>query len=392
VPQLFASRPFSDFGPNYLFPLEPPAPIQHVAGPRPGALRGQVRELCSRKPGVYGMLDRHGELIYIGKAKCLRARLLSYFRPRSRDVRAGRIVSHTAALAWEVCGSEFGALLRELELIRRWRPRFNVHGQPDHRRPTYVCVGRAPAPYVFLAQRPPRGVLAWYGPVVNGQRARAAVRRLNDGFLLRDCPQAQEMAFADHRSLFPLELSPGCLRHEIGTCLGPCAALCSRTDYFAQVRAVCAFLEGKDAGLLLRLEQDMAAAALTQQYERAALLRDHLGALGWLYQHLEQMRQLRATGSFVYPVRKWDGDSVWYLIHAGQTVAALPAPRDDTGRRRAAQLLHAVYHTGEPRRGEGLAQRDSILLVASWFRRYPKEQQRLLRPDTVLGELGPNEP
>src|SRR5262249_18819602 len=147
VNHLFASRPFADFGANYLFPSEPPASVQHVAGSRPAALRRQVRELCSRKPGVYGMLDRHGGLVYVGKAKWLRARLLSYFRPRSRDAKAGRIVSHTAGIVWEICGNEFGALLRELELIRRWRPRFNVHGQPDYRRPTYLCVGRPPAPY-----------------------------------------------------------------------------------------------------------------------------------------------------------------------------------------------------------------------------------------------------
>jgi excinuclease ABC subunit C len=388
MPQLFTSRPFTDFGPNYLLPLRPPVRVQHICGPRPAALRSGVRERCPRRPGVYGMLDRHGELTYVGKAKNLRARLLSYFRPGSRDDKAGRIIRHTAAIVWEINGSEFGALLREQELIRRWRPRFNVQGQPDYRRPTYLCVGRLPAPYVFLVQNPPRDVVAWYGPLSSGRRAAAAVRRLNDWYQLRDCSQAQQMNFADHRELFPLELTPGCLRHEIGTCLGPCAAACSRADYFAQVRAVRDFLEGKDAALLQKVGRNMAAAAAAQQFERAAMLRDHLGELSWLHRHLEQIRRLRAEGSFIYPVRHWNGGSTWYLIHAGQTLAALAAPRNDGERDRASRLVRAIYERGEQHHGgePSLAQRDSMLLVASWFRRHPKELQRAIAPAVVLGE------
>jgi excinuclease ABC subunit C len=136
------------------------------------------------------MVDATGELVYVGKAKCLRARLLSYFRTNSRDPKAGRILEAARQIVWEVGASEFGALLRELELIRRWQPRFNVQGQPARRRRGYVCVGRRPAPYVFFAARPPRTALAVFGPVPAGTTAREAVRRVNDWFRLRDCPQA----------------------------------------------------------------------------------------------------------------------------------------------------------------------------------------------------------
>src|SRR5262249_22653609 len=150
-------------------------------------------------PGVYGMVNAIGQLTYVGKAKNLRARLLSYFRPRSRDPKAGRIVHQARELVWETSTSEFAALLRELELIRRWQPRFNVQGQPLRRRRLYVCIGRRPAPYLHLSARPgPRGV-ACYGPIPASRRARAAVRHLNDLFRLRDCPQSQEMVFADHQ-------------------------------------------------------------------------------------------------------------------------------------------------------------------------------------------------
>src|SRR5262249_59495239 len=101
------------------------------------------------------MLDANDTLIYVGKAKELRARLLSYFRGRSRDPKAGRILEPTQTVVWEHAASEFAALLRELELIRRWRPRFNVQGQPHRRARTFICLGRRPAPYAFLLRRPP---------------------------------------------------------------------------------------------------------------------------------------------------------------------------------------------------------------------------------------------
>jgi excinuclease ABC subunit C len=133
------------------------------------------------------MLDGDGLLVYVGKAKHLRGRLFSYFRPRSRDPKAGRIVRIARTIVWEYQPSEFAALLRELELIQRWQPRLNIHGQPLRRLRTYICLGRKPAPYAFLARRPPAGALASFGPVPAGRKAREAVRWINDWFGLRDC-------------------------------------------------------------------------------------------------------------------------------------------------------------------------------------------------------------
>ena len=118
------------------------------------------------------------------------------------------------------------------------------------------------------------------------------MRRLNDSFALRDCPHKQEMIFADQGELFPQPCAAGCIRYEIGTCLGPCAAVCTRTAYAERVAAVCAFLEGKDTSLLAGLERDMAAASAELAFERAAALRDRWQALQWLHVHLTRLRQL----------------------------------------------------------------------------------------------------
>jgi excinuclease ABC subunit C len=382
---LFSGCTFTDFGPDRLHPVAPPPPVQRIDGPGAARLRRGVRDDGPQRPGVYGMLDRHGNLIYIGKAKSLRTRLLSYFRPRSRDAKAGRIIDHTCAVVWEVCPSEFAALHRELELIRRWRPRFNVQGQPTGLRFSYVCLGRKPAPYIFLARRPPAGTLAGFGPVPSGRRANAAVRWLNDLFRLRDCAQSQEMVFAEQGELFPLPLTAGCLRHEIGTCLGPCAAACTRADYAAQVAAARAFLGGSAGGLLKRLQRDMAAASAELAYERAAILRDKLHALRWLHEQLEAPRTARQHGSFVYPVAGHDGSQCWYLIRGGRTVTAVAAPTDAESCEQVKRLLEEVYRPEDPAGGSERAECvEGVLLVASWFRRYPDERKRLLRPAAAV--------
>jgi excinuclease ABC subunit C len=371
---LFSRQPFAGFGPNSLMPVDLAPPASRVDGARPSRLHREVRNQAPRKqPGVYGMLNPRGELIYVGKAKCLRTRLLSYFRAKSRDPKAGRILQHTRALVWEPVPSEFGALLRELELIHRWRPRFNVQGQPHRRRRAYVCIGRPPAPYVFLTTKPAAKASACFGPVPAGETAREAVRRLNERFGLRDCPQSQEIAFSDQKELFPLLRAAGCIRYEIGTCLGPCAGGCTRRAYATRVRAAQAFLDGRDVSLLDQLQSEMAAASSGLSFERAAVLRDKWEALTWLHQRLERMRQIRGQETFVYPVRGIDGGETWYVIDGGRVVRAV---RKDEGASRTLRIKRPRRPTNRSDLLAPTGEVEQVLLVAAWFRRRPEERQR----------------
>jgi excinuclease ABC subunit C len=383
VKGLFSRLAFTGFGPALLSPTPPT--LCTITAKRSGQLRDKVRHSCPRRPGIYGMVDPAGELVYVGKAKCLRSRLLSYFRRNSRDPKAGRILESARLIAWEYAPSEFAALLRELELIRRWQPRFNVHGQPTRKRRTYVCIGRQPAPYVFLAGRPPSTALAVYGPVPAGTTVREAVRSVNDWYRLRDCPQAQEMVFADQNELFPMLRAPGCLRHEIGTCSGPCAAACTRGEYGGQVRSALRFLDGDDALPLQALERQMARASAALEFERAASLRDKLDAVRWLHVHLGRLRTATRR-SFVYPVPGHEGDNRWYLVAGGRVRAALPVPRHENDRHTAAVLLKEVFHGGTVPGPPSVDEIDSMLLVSAWFRRHAAEQARTLAPDAALAE------
>jgi excinuclease ABC subunit C len=386
--RLFPAPEFSGFGPSSQDLVVTERPLVVVRAARSSGLRTLVRRDAGRQPGVYGMIDGTGRLLYVGKAKALRLRLLSYFRTKSRDPKAARILGLTRSIVWEPCPHEFAALIRELELIRRWRPHFNVRGKPTRQRPTYICVGRQPAPQLFLSRVPPVGVLASFGPLMKSDRLSEAVRRLNDHFGLRDCPRHQEMVFADQKELFPVARSPGCLRYEIGTCLGPCFAACTRSGYRKQVHAACAFLNGLNEEPLNAMRTAMAKASQALEFERAAIFRERLDLFDWLGERLKSIRTARQGQSFVYRATGANGDPVWFAIHKGRVVSILKSPRTKVERQRTLRALHAIYGPERIGRSDLAAQEiDHVLLIGSWFRHHPEEQARCSPPSEVLEEL-----
>jgi excinuclease ABC subunit C len=227
--------------------------------------------------------------------------------------------------------------------------------------------------------RPPTRVLAHFGPVPAGQRAREAVRRVNDWFGLRDCSQSQEMVFPDQVELFPVVRSAGCLRFEIGTCLGPCTGACPRSAYRERVQAAQAFLGGMGKTPLEILEREMAAASAALAFERAAALRDKRESLRWLFDHLERLRLARTNYSFIYPVRGDQGPDLWYLIHGGRTAAVVlcPCSADSLQIARAAidKVFRETMVPADPLPPQDV---DGLLLITGWFHRHPEERQRVL--------------
>jgi excinuclease ABC subunit C len=385
VATLFPLDMFVGFGPTVVRPSDFVPSLGRVRARKESKLHAGVRGEAPKSPGVYGMLGRHGDLIYVGKAKSLRARLMSYFRD-SRDPKAGRILRHTATLVWETVPDEFAALVRELELIRRHRPRFNVLGQPGQRRYCYVCLGRAPAAYAYVNRSPNGKDVGVYGPFTSASRAGYAVRRLNDWYRLRDCAQTVPMHFADQRELFTAERSAGCLRFEIATCSGPCAGSCTRAGYGAQVRAAKRFLEGTDDRPIRDLSAKMREASTAMQFERAAALRDQLAEIEWLWDRLNWLRNARRENTFVYPLVGSDQRTVWYLIHRGRVRGACYEPSCAMSAEIGRKLLDDVYGR-ENVPGLPPGQVDHVLLVSSWFRKYPDQRSGLLTPARALEVL-----
>lgn len=375
-PRLFTDE-FDGFGPSRFRPADEVPAVFEVRGTRASRLKRGVKDHAPKVPGVYGMLDGRGRLIYVGKAKNLRARLLSYFCENSRDPKAGRIIGDTKRLVWEQTGDEFAALLRELELIQRLRPRYNVLGVPGLQRHHYICVGKAPAAFVYVAPKPTGKELGVYGPFVKRSKSDDAARRLNHLFKLRDCPQTVPLTFAEQGELFDGERGAKCLRLELGTCAGPCVGACTRADYAAGVRVAKAFLDGRNRTILRALRDQMEAAAAAFEFEKATSLRDKLQSLEWLDDRLTLLRTARDKNSFVYPLAGADGRARWYLIHRGEVQAVAFPPATDSAAA-VAQLLAATFTDHPAPAVLSDVAVDSVLLVAGWFRRHADERAKLL--------------
>lgn len=375
---------FDGFGPSRLdFGREPATAKLDLAAEDSGS-RKLIRKHCPDQPGVYGMIDPEGRLIYVGKSKSLRARLVSYFTGGSLDTKSRRIITCSRRIVWEPAPHEFTALLRELELIRRFCPRFNVRGRPGRGRRAYVGLGKGPAPHAYLTETASSRDRLLVGPMWPGQELRRMVRAVNDCFQLRDCSGRVAIAFSEQREMFPRRTTPGCMRRELGTCLGPCVGGCSARRYADHVRRARDFLCGSDLTVLGRLEASMRTAAASERFECAAALRDRWHDLVGLHELLQRVRTVEQTYSFVYPVPAYRPGDTWYAIHRGQVVAAVASPRSRRSARQALQALEKAQPSGPARLDRATADDpDLIVLVSQWFHTHPEELQRTLSLDAA---------
>jgi len=376
------------FGFNPLLPHET-RPITLVGQKTRTGLKREVTERCPTVPGVYGILDRTGALIYVGKSKSLRHRLLSYFQSSSRPEKSGRIIESARAVQWETQPSEFAALLREQHLIRKFRPRWNVQGIPERQRPIYLCLGRQPAVYFFTSSKPPNDLIACEGPFYGAARMNRAVDVLNQFFKLRDCSQRTPFYFTDQLSLFDVQRRPGCLRFETGTCMGPCAAACSRAAYDAQVNAAQSFLDGFNDEPLVALRDAMEIASANLQYELAGRRLLDYKSLEYLYKKLTYLAEVRRGYSFIYPVRGYDHCHLWYLIRAGEVADVIAAPGcEETFGAMRQRIEDWSAQTRNPfDRGHG-RHGHTLNLVASWFRNNRQELDTTFPPHQAAQRLG----
>lgn len=357
-------------------------PTEIVGGATVAELRHELVRTCPRVPGVYGMRDPHGQLIYVGKSKSLRSRLLSYFADSNAAEKGGRILEQTRTIQWETQPSDFAASIREQHLIRLFTPRWNVQGVPQRQRPVYLCLGRAPAPTFYLNNVRPANCVSVEGPFHGAGRMGQAVDALNKLFRLRDCSQKQVIRFAEQLQLFDLDYRPGCLRLEIGTCSGPCVAACTRHEYDTQVQAATAFLDGTTSAVIEDVREQMQTAAASRQYELASGALATLRTLEYVARRLAMFAKARQEYSFIYAASGYDSCAIWYLIIGGEItdVAAAPRCADEyaaikpTLRRWSAILKHSDSR----RHGDNA---HTVALTASWFRKQRQELTRTFLPE-----------
>jgi excinuclease ABC subunit C len=341
-------------------------------------MRASVSERAENKPAVYRMIAADGEVVYVGKAKQLRTRLLSYFRGVYPDDKGARILREANDIEWEYVPSEFAALLTELRHIKRYRPRLNVAMKRDGRNLCFIKLTGGIAPRLTVVRGPGNDDRAlYYGPFLGAQRVDESLRELSDVLGMRDCTLDKRMKFSDQGELFtgPAR-TPGCLRYEVKKCLGPCIAACSSREYMEQVAMARAFLDGTDDTPVEALKREMNDSSERLQYERAAAYRDKANRLDALRKEFGRLRFAVESLSFTYNVTGYDGADRVYVIRRGRVRGEVEAPRSANDHAALNELLEQTF--GDSTAGMQVPSHeiDELLLLSSWFRRFPAELER----------------
>ncbi|GJD56430.1 excinuclease ABC subunit UvrC [Methylobacterium dankookense] len=219
-------------------------------------------------PGVYRMFDAKGDVLYVGKAKNLKARVGSYARGQAHSNRIARMISQTAAMEFVTTATETEALLLEANLIKQLKPRFNVLMRDDKSFPYILVTEDGPAPQIVKHRGARRRKGSYYGPFASVWAVNRTVNALQRAFLLRTCTD----------SYYENRTRP-CLLYQIKRCSGPCTGEIALDDYRGLAESAKHFLDGKSNAVKDRMREEMQAASDAMEFERAARFRDRISAL-----------------------------------------------------------------------------------------------------------------
>jgi excinuclease ABC subunit C len=339
-------------------------------------LRRRVCALAENRPAVYQMYDTTGRVLYVGKAKRLRTRLLTYFRASYPDDKAARILYAASEIRWDYVPSEFAAYLGELRQIRRFRPHFNYTGNLT-RRSVLIKIAGGLAPRVYGGGTIAVGDVRCYGPFRSMARTLEAVRTLNDLLGLRDCAATMPVVFAGQGDLFAEPRQAGCLRHQFGFCTAPCAGFVTEREYRRRVDTAMAFLEGRTLQPIDRVVVAMQDAAAGAQFELAARWRSKFEQLEWLLAATSRARTAVDLLTFVYRDAGDFGDDRAYILRRGVVRASFPYPTTPIEHEAfRAVVAEEMRRSDTPAGPLPLDSIDEVLLMMAWFRAHPDALRR----------------
>ncbi|KAB2883667.1 MAG: excinuclease ABC subunit UvrC [Albidovulum sp.] len=232
------------------------------------ALIQSYLKTLTAQPGVYRMLDPEGRVLYVGKARNLKARVSNYARPSGHSARIARMIHATHAMMFLTTRTETEALLLEQNLIKQLKPYFNVLLRDDKSFPNILVSKEHPFPQIKKHRGAKKEKGDYYGPFASAGAVNRTLNQLQKVFLLRNCSDA----------MFASRTRP-CLLYQIKRCSAPCVGHVSEAEYRALVADAERFLRGKSTQVQAKLAEDMAAASEAMEFERAAALRDRIKAL-----------------------------------------------------------------------------------------------------------------
>ncbi len=259
-------------------------------------IRHSVKTMPNQ-PGVYRMLNTQGKVIYVGKAKNLRQRLVAYTRLHGHVKRIQRMISQTAQVEITTTTTEAEALLLEGNLIKRLQPHYNILLRDDKSFPYIMLRTDHPWPQIRKHRGPRNQPGDYYGPFAAIGAVNETLAVIERAFLLRSC---SDTVFANR--------TRPCLLYQIKRCCAPCVGRISATDYSRLVTETGAFLEGRDHKILDSLTKRMQEASAKQDYEQAVIYRDRIRAL----------RRLRVRQEADNPIMG-DGDVIGLYQEKGQS-------------------------------------------------------------------------
>ena len=215
------------------------------------------------KPGVYLMHDITGRIIYVGKAKNLHNRVHSYFRASGRhSAKVAAMTSHVDDIETIMTDSEIEALILECNLIKKYRPRYNIMLRDDKTYPYLKITLQDEFPRMYITRHVTRDGARYYGPYPDVGALRSTMRLLRSLFPVRQCRN--------------MNVDRPCLQYHIKRCLAPCTGKVSKAEYDGQVQAICLVMDGKTQELRRFLKEKMQEAAENLEFEKAARYRDQL--------------------------------------------------------------------------------------------------------------------
>ena len=235
------------------------------------ALREKISKLPAQ-PGVYQYFDASGNIIYIGKAKNLKNRVLSYLNKTNQSSKTLLLVRKINDLRYIVVDTEQDALLLENNLIKKYKPRYNILLKDDKTYP-WICIKKEPFPRVFITRRLVRDGSEYFGPYTSGRFAHMLMSLINSLYKLRNC----------NLQLSPATIAAGkfrvCLEYHIGNCLGPCIGNLSEEEYNEFIVNIRNILKGNVSQVIEFMTGRMKKYATDMQFEKAQFMKESVEAL-----------------------------------------------------------------------------------------------------------------
>jgi DNA polymerase III subunit epsilon len=362
-----------------------PAAISASVRPNGGLfLKAAWKRDFPLSPGVYLMKDAANQVIYVGKAKCLKDRLSSYYsQPLGYTRKMDGLLQNVKEIETRVLGSELEALLVESRLIKELQPVYNVQLRNYELYPFIKIDVQHAFPRVYATREVAADGARYFGPFRSRRMVDITIELIQKIFPVRTCT----------RSLPPVaKASDPCLRFHLGRCSGPCQGDADLESYQRVIEQVCAFLGGESEDLMERLRRQMMEAAQQLNFERATWLRDAIhGADEILIGQRLITGAVEANNLFiVYPSAQVGCNEI-FLIRHGRLLDQRCVPHEMT-------VMHEVIHDllqratllGEPPNMVGKAEVDQINIISRWIHHHSQDraffpfQQALVHEDEMI--------